>query len=94
MSPKTLELPLGLSASDIIRGGTPRLAALIPHTRTVLKFCHGDPDKHDRCEARMYELLSKSNIFRRLPSLLYEGRSKCGRGIPLQLAVKARPRGC
>lgn len=88
MTRKTLELPPGLSASDIIGGGTSGLAALIPHTRTVLKFSHGDPDERDRCEreADIYELLSKSNI-PRPPSLLeYKGRSKCGRGILLQYA--------
>ncbi|KAF2194703.1 hypothetical protein K469DRAFT_442213, partial [Zopfia rhizophila CBS 207.26] len=83
-----LELPPGISISDIIGGGTSGLAALIPRTRTVLKFSHGDPDECGRCEreAQIYELLSKSTV-PRPPSLLeYQGRSTCGRGILLQYA--------
>ncbi|KAF2257139.1 hypothetical protein BU26DRAFT_513847 [Trematosphaeria pertusa] len=86
MTRKTLQLPLGLSASDIIGGGTSGLALLIPHTQTVIKISHGDPDERERCEreAGIYERLYKSNIPRPSSLLGYNGR--CGDGILLEYA--------
>jgi len=88
MARKTLELPPGLFASDIIGGGTSGLALLIPHTSTVIKISHGDPEERERCEreAEIYEQLYKSNIPRPSSLLGYKGRSKCGSGILLQHA--------
>ncbi|KAF1948148.1 kinase-like protein [Byssothecium circinans] len=89
MTRKTLELPLGLSASDIIGGGTSGLALLIPHTQMVIKISHDDPDERERCEreAIIYERLRESNIPGSSSLLLgYSGRSECGGWILLEYA--------
>lgn len=59
MTWKTLKLSSGLSASNIIGGGTSGLALLITHTQTVIKVSHDDPDERERCEreAGIYERL-------------------------------------
>jgi serine/threonine protein kinase len=88
MTRTTLKLPFGLSASNIIGGGTSELALLIPHTQTVIKVSQGDPDKQERCEreAKVYERLYKSNIPRPLSLIRYNRRSECGNGMLLEYA--------